>query len=240
MRTLFRGRRPSPAVIIAVVALFFALSSSGAYGAATNFLLNTGNTGTKTTSLTANAVAGAGLQLTNTNTAAGATALGLNVTKGNAPFTVNSGTKVKQLNADKLDGIDSGGFLQGQGSSYTKAIALPVGGPSFTAAMLPGLGTVTLQCAAGNVVSVEFNGAVDGENLFYSFDRNGSLLSNWLEIGPTETDTFTVDGGASLFEFSLQGVINGVQTVGTLTIGGAYRSATNDCTFQVQGITTHE
>ena len=30
---------------------------------------------------------------------------------GHAPFTVNSGTKVANLNADKLDGIDSTGFL---------------------------------------------------------------------------------------------------------------------------------
>lgn len=237
----FRKRRwPSPAVVIAVAALGVALTSTGAYGAASNFLLNTGNTGTNTTSLTASAVAGAGLQLTNTNTAKAATALGLNVAKGHAPFTVNSGTKVKQLNADRLDGIDSSGFLHGQGSSYTKVIAIPVGGTGFTDTMLPGLGTVTLACFTGNVVSVEFIGAVDGEDLAYRYDPHGSEVSNEVRVGPTETQSFQVEGGASLFEFSLQGDINGVQTVGTLTIGGAYRSATNDCAFQVQGITTHE
>jgi hypothetical protein len=33
------------------------------------------------------------------------------VASGHTPFTVNSGTKVVNLNADKLDGIDSTGFV---------------------------------------------------------------------------------------------------------------------------------
>ena len=32
---------------------------------------------------------------------------------GHAPFTVNSGTKVANLNADKLDGLDSTSFVPG-------------------------------------------------------------------------------------------------------------------------------
>jgi hypothetical protein len=60
-------------------------------------------------------VAGKGLQVNNTSTGVGATALGLNVASGHAPFTVNSGTKVANLNADKLDGIDSTGFVSSSG-----------------------------------------------------------------------------------------------------------------------------
>src|SRR5205085_2702347 len=84
---------------------------SGAYGAATNFLLNTGNTGTAQTSLDGTAVAGkAALRLVNTNTATGSTALNLSVAGGHPPFSVSAGAgKVVNLNADKLDGVDSSG-----------------------------------------------------------------------------------------------------------------------------------
>jgi hypothetical protein len=41
----------------------------------------------------------------------GASALGLAVDSGKPPFTTNSGTKVDNLNADRLDGHDSSYFL---------------------------------------------------------------------------------------------------------------------------------
>ncbi|MDX6513889.1 MAG: hypothetical protein QOE36_3393 [Gaiellaceae bacterium] len=42
----------------------------------------------------------------------GGPALGLTVNSGKTPFTVNSATRVTNLNADKLDGIDSRSFAQ--------------------------------------------------------------------------------------------------------------------------------
>src|SRR5439155_8712568 len=44
------------------------------------------------------------LKVTNTSTGSGGS---FNVAAGHQPFTVNSGTKVANLNADKLDGRDS-------------------------------------------------------------------------------------------------------------------------------------
>jgi hypothetical protein len=44
-------------------------------------------------------------------------ALGLQVQQGNAPLAVNSDTKVANLNADKLDGLDSGAFLGANGTA---------------------------------------------------------------------------------------------------------------------------
>ena len=79
-----------------------------------NFILGQSNSASSTTSLTrTGANTGKGLQVTNNSTTAGATALGLNVASGHAPFTVNSGTKVANLNADKLDGLDSTSFVPG-------------------------------------------------------------------------------------------------------------------------------
>jgi hypothetical protein len=100
--------RPSHATVVAYVALFVALGGTTYAATGGNFILGQPNSASSTTSLTrTGANAGKGLQVTNTSTGAGATALGLNVASGHPPFTVNSGTKVANLNADKLDGLDS-------------------------------------------------------------------------------------------------------------------------------------
>lgn len=107
------------ATVLAALALIVALGSTNAYATVKTFMLGTGNTADRPTTVTAATAptwptTGSQrlLQLTNNNTTAGATALGLNVAAGHAPFTVSSGTKVANLNADKLDGVDSIGFYQ--------------------------------------------------------------------------------------------------------------------------------
>jgi hypothetical protein len=96
--------------VVATLALFIALGGTTYAATGGNFILGKSNSASSTTSLTA-PVAAKGLQVTNTSTGAGATALGLNVASGHAPFTVNSGAKVANLNADKLDGLDSSVFF---------------------------------------------------------------------------------------------------------------------------------
>jgi len=98
--------------VASLAALFVALGGTTYAATGGNFLLGKPNTASATTSLTA-PVAGKGLQVTNASTHVGATALGLNVASGHAPFTVNSGGKVVNLNADKLDGLDSTAFFRG-------------------------------------------------------------------------------------------------------------------------------
>jgi hypothetical protein len=101
-------RKPSPAMIVALVALFVALGGAGMAATGGNFILGHANSATKTSSLSAPVAGGKALQLTNNNTSnAASTALGLNVAGGHAPFSVNSAVKVANLNADTLDGVDS-------------------------------------------------------------------------------------------------------------------------------------
>jgi hypothetical protein len=104
-------RRPSPAMLVALLALFVALGGTAVAATGGNFVLGQANTATTTSALSAS-LAGKALQVTNTNTGTGATALGLNVATGHVPFTVNSGTKVINLNADKVDGVDSTAFYR--------------------------------------------------------------------------------------------------------------------------------
>jgi len=111
MRQRFRSHLTYANVMVTILA--FIVLGGTTYAATGDFLkLGNPNSATSTTSLSA-PVAGKGLQVTNTSTGTGATALGLNVASGHPPFTVNSGTKVTNLNADKLDGMDSSAFVPG-------------------------------------------------------------------------------------------------------------------------------
>jgi hypothetical protein len=115
-------RKPSPATVIALVALFVALGGVGMAATGGNFILGQSNTATTPSSLSAPVAGGNALQLTNTDTSnAASTALGLNVASGHAPFTVNTGIKVAGLNSDKLDGFDSAYFLPKTGTAANSA-----------------------------------------------------------------------------------------------------------------------
>jgi hypothetical protein len=112
--------------VMATIAVFVVLGGTTYAATGGNFILGQSNTAGQQSSLSASpAFAGKTLQLTNTSTGAGATALGLNVASGHPPFTVNSGTKVANLNADKLDGVDSTGFLP---SGNVKSLRFITGG----------------------------------------------------------------------------------------------------------------
>jgi hypothetical protein len=111
--------------VMVTILAFIVLGGMSYAATGSNFILGKSNSASSTTSLSAPISGKKALQLTNTSTAAGATALGLNVGSGHPPFTVNSGTKVASLNADKLDGLDSTGFLP---SSNVKSLRFIPGG----------------------------------------------------------------------------------------------------------------
>jgi hypothetical protein len=97
------SRRPSPAFVVSLFALFFALSGWGYAATGGTFNLGKKNKADKTTKLTASSKKGPALQLKSTG---GKSAASFKV-QGAAPFTVNSAQKVRKLNADRLDGLDS-------------------------------------------------------------------------------------------------------------------------------------
>jgi hypothetical protein len=97
------GRRFSTATCISFVALFFSLGGVGYAATGGNLILGQSNSATSKTALAAN-ISHPALGITNTSTGTGASALGLTVAAGHAPFSVNSKTKVTNLNADYVDG----------------------------------------------------------------------------------------------------------------------------------------
>jgi hypothetical protein len=110
-------RRPSPAMSVALAALFVALGGVGVAATGGNFILGKpDNAASSKTGLLA-PVNDKALQITNTSGQANATALGLTVAAGHAPITISPGAgTATNLNADLLDGRDSSGFLRRQGT----------------------------------------------------------------------------------------------------------------------------
>jgi hypothetical protein len=105
MRQKLRSHLTYANVMVTILA-FIVLGGTTYAATGGNFILGQANTAGSTTALSSGTT-GPAFKVTSTNTAAGATALRLNAASGHAPFTVNSGTKVANLNADKLDGSDS-------------------------------------------------------------------------------------------------------------------------------------
>jgi len=144
--------RPSHGTIVAYVALFVALGGT-ALATTQGFILGSTNRVDAATAVTnikadgtQNAIANPLLSFQNLTTAAGATALALNVAAGHPPLTTNSATRVANLNADRLDGIDSTGLIQGQGRIITVDTKVAAGAPPGTVLALPGFVTVQGQC----------------------------------------------------------------------------------------------
>jgi hypothetical protein len=103
-------------LVTVVMALSLALISPALAATGGNFILGRANTatdpsGTDTgiTQLKAK-IANPAMKLINTSMSTGATALNLTTASTQPPMTVNSATKVDNLNSDKLDGQDSSAF----------------------------------------------------------------------------------------------------------------------------------
>jgi hypothetical protein len=111
-KVMWVGRATVFMVGLAVIlALVFGLASAafGANGQA--WILGQGNVATAITRLAGpEGVQGAMLQVVNNNAGTDDTALNLSVQSGEAPMRVNSGVKVANLNADRIDDLNSSDF----------------------------------------------------------------------------------------------------------------------------------
>jgi hypothetical protein len=125
-KALWVGRATSAVVGLALVlALLFGVATA-AFGAnGGNFVLGETNVATLVTRLAGPAgVNGAMFEVQNNDAGTNDTALSLKVQPGEAPMTVNRATKVTNLNADQLDGLNSNDF-QGK---YAQTVVVKSGG----------------------------------------------------------------------------------------------------------------
>jgi hypothetical protein len=100
-------------VALTVGAASTALAGNNSAPALKLGIQNTANAVTKLVG----SVAGPSVQVDNNSADAAATALELQVEPGKAPMKVNSDTQVANLNADKVDNLDSSAFVR---KAYTK------------------------------------------------------------------------------------------------------------------------
>ncbi len=118
MGTIFSGvawvGRATVFLVGLAVVLALTVGVAGAALAANggNLILGQNNVASAITQLAGSAgVAGPSLLIDNNSADPAATALDLQVEAGRPPMKVSSDTKVANLNADKLDGIDSGSYF---------------------------------------------------------------------------------------------------------------------------------
>ena len=222
--------RPSPATVISVVALFFAMTGTAYAATGGDFLLGKSNTATAVTSLS------------NTK----GTALSLSSTSSTPPLTVSNSVQVPKLNASQLDGQSSSAFLSATG---TAANSNELGGTSASGYMKGGgnttAGTLTLTAGEGGSIvgspsavalgACGNNGAdmylqfTDGTNsgatvLWWNKDGVGSdpnLLQEDADLTPPSTTPYVVVAQVN----NLDG------TVSTFTVNQSYDSQTQTCQF---------
>jgi hypothetical protein len=135
--------RPSAAIVISLVALFFAVSGTAVAATGGSFILGKPNTATTVTSLS------------NTK----GTALGLSSTSTTPPMTVSNSVQVPKLNASELGGHPASAFL---GVNGTAANSSELGGQPASDYMT-GTGQIaidTATVASGTATDVTVPGSV--------------------------------------------------------------------------------
>jgi hypothetical protein len=115
-KVLWMARATSTIVGVAIMlALVLGVATAGLGATGGNFILGNSNSAGAVSKLTSS-IAGPALQLINQSTASGATALSLSVASGKPPLKVNSAAgKATNLDADKVDGLDSTRLAQARG-----------------------------------------------------------------------------------------------------------------------------
>jgi len=99
-------------VVLGTVVSALMLTTTAAFaGSGVGAVFNLGRyNGVNGTTKLAGSTAGKQLDITNTSNGTGATGIGITVHSGKPPLAVNSSTKITNLNADQLDGLDSSKF----------------------------------------------------------------------------------------------------------------------------------
>lgn len=224
-----------------VIALVVALASSATAAAVSYLALGAISTASTTTTLKS-AVNGTVLQITNTNTTGGTSARGLKiiVPAGREPISVNATAgKAKNLDADKLDGLDSTQFARGTNvTTIADRLVLADGESGITLLAFGALGDLTGSCGSGgDSASINWTNSTLGSidvwtNNFGDGHRRGF-------VSPAATQYIvatwnTTDGFETGDELVLgRGLSPGARQTATVTMA-AYRAAAGapSCEFQ--------
>jgi hypothetical protein len=107
-------RKPSPAMIVALLGVFLGLGGVGLAANGQSLILGSANNAATAQTALTGTTSSAALAVTNNG---GGVPLKLTAPSGKPPLVLNSPTKVASLNADLLDNLDSGYFLPKTGTA---------------------------------------------------------------------------------------------------------------------------
>jgi len=181
------------------LALSVALGGTTYAATGGNLILGQSNTASSTTALSAGTT-GPAFKVTNTSTGTGGS---FNVAAGHQPFTVNSGTKVTNLNADKLDGKDSTAFLGATAKAADSDQLDGIDSTQFTQGKgsvrrhfetFPNGATVTFGESGIFSLTLTCNGFDSPASFSYTNSSPGSETVFW----PGKVSTVLLDSGTTL------------------------------------------
>jgi hypothetical protein len=220
--------RPSPALVVALLALFVALAGTGVAATGGNFILGQSNSAGQTTALSSGVTTGPTLNLTNTGSRP---AVRFTANSGVQPFSVSNSTKVGNLNADKLDGVDASGLIQGRGTAYQRRIVLVVSGANTVTAdviKIPGLGEIVGSCAPTPY----------GPHALLSF-HNGSgetLRATWWILSSVTNTSIAPDDSAQLGTDTPVLLQLGADAKAATVVASGVSATVTTCEFQAQAL----
>jgi hypothetical protein len=229
--------------VMATLAVFLVLGG-GAYAATGGrLILGQANSADATTGLSSNVSSGPTLDLTNTG---GKPAASFTGGTGAAPFAVNSTKKVAKLNADRLDGVDSTGFVPSSGLQRVGPITLQLDPNSGQGVELATIGNLNFagSCIRGlggqDQVNIQITSAVNHSTYasltqdaaggtFGSGDMTAGFSDTLAAISvPTGTANFNpisgsaVEPGGQEVIFNLYQGMNARNQPGQCIFGGSF------------------
>jgi hypothetical protein len=215
-------RRPSAALVISLIALFFAMGGTAVAATGGNFILGNANTATSVSSLT------------NTK----GTALKLSSTRTAPPLTVSNSVQVPNLNASKLGGTLASGYMHGGGDTTGARASLPFGG-STVLLHAPGanlIGTCSFVVLTGGATLsiAPANGATSRTTALW-WNKDGVGINASLHSGPSAVTP--ASGSTTPYVVVVQ-VDNGT-SVSTFTASERFDLSSLTCHFTGQVVTTN-
>lgn len=217
----------SPSRYVSLLALIISLGGAGYSATGDNFILgNTNSAATQTRLVTP--LAGPAFRIDNASAAAGATGMSIVTNAARPPFAINSSVKVANLNADKLDGFDSTGFVRGGGTADGQAIAEAPGANNFLGPATGGFIRLQYLCPA----SLGTNGTLTIHNVSSGianlFVDSGFSNPDYLQLASGGFATYPAGPGGDSFSIQAQGG-PGVETIEVRTV---HSNSSNDCHAQ--------
>jgi hypothetical protein len=201
-------RRPSPSLVISLVALVFSMSGTAYAATGGTFVLGKANAESSVASLS------------NSH----GTALNLSSAKGKPSLTVNRSAQIPNLNASELHGIPASGFIHGTGTSASKRVTITGTGASALA-LIAGSALIG-QCVDGT-----------GADLYLSLG-NGASGTWWNLNGVGNSDNSAIITQLSPRDFMVVAQVTEGSAVSTYIAAQTYNSSTDTCTFTAQLLTT--